>query len=198
MIGLIALSTDLTIERDFHNHIMEDIATTRILFENPLSEENLFKLRERIWSGYELLPECKKYVFGCTSGTAVIGLEYFNERLITPIGSAVKWLTANNKTHLDIITPYPESVHHKVVDAFKLSGFNVQAEQFLDYDDDITIANLTEQQVRDHIDNFTPKSDVVFLSCTSFPVVDIIDSLPYKCISSNSTMIWEINENSKC
>lgn len=197
MIGLIALSTDLTIERDFHNHCKEDVVTTRILFENPLTKHNLSKLSERISAGHDLLPECRKYVFGCTSGTAVIGLDYFDEQMITPMSSAIKWLAAHNKTQLDIITPYPKSVHQTVVSAFELNGFDVQAQHFLDYDDDITIANLSEQQVRDHINDFEPKSDVVFLSCTSFPVVDIIDTLPYNCISSNSTMIWEINENSK-
>ena len=198
MIGLIALSTDITIERDFHNHCNDKIVTNRILFENPLTTENLAKLRDRFGAGKNLLPECKKYVFGCTSGSAVIGLDYFDDHIITPISSAIKWLDAHNKTQLDIITPYPQDVHQTVVDAFTLSGLDVQGQHYLNYNDDITIANLTHQQVRDHINNFTPKSDIVFLSCTAFPVLDIIDTLPYNCISSNSAMIWEINENSKC
>ena len=194
MIGLIALSTDLTIERDFHNHC-DDVVTTRVLFENPLTPLNLYKLRDRISLGRSLLPQCEKYVFGCTSGTAVIGLDYFGDQIITSIGSAIKWLDSHSKTQLDVITPYPQNVHQIVVDAFTEAGLEVQAQNYLDYNDDKKIANLTQQQVRDHIDNFTPKSDVVFLSCTAFPVVDIIDSLPYKCISSNSAMIWEINNS---
>jgi maleate cis-trans isomerase len=70
-IGLIALSTDLTIERDFHKYCSHEVYTTRIIFKNPLTPENLSLLQDQIKDAKLRFPfEMDRYVFGCTSGTA--------------------------------------------------------------------------------------------------------------------------------
>ena len=50
-IGLIALSTDFTIEQDFRNichHNPVDIFVNRIPFENPLNHKNYLKMADHI------------------------------------------------------------------------------------------------------------------------------------------------------
>ena len=50
-VGLLALSTDLTIEKDFNsicNNLPLDIFVNRIHNENPLTKENLLKMCEKI------------------------------------------------------------------------------------------------------------------------------------------------------
>ena len=50
-VGLLALSTDLTIERDFNsicNNLPLDVFVNRIHNENPLTKENLLKMHEQI------------------------------------------------------------------------------------------------------------------------------------------------------
>ena len=52
-VGLLALSTDLTIERDFNSichKLPLDIFVNRIHNENPLTTENLLKMHEQIES----------------------------------------------------------------------------------------------------------------------------------------------------
>ncbi len=56
-VGLLALSTDLTIERDFHSICQKlplDIFVNRIHNENPLTKENLLKMYDQIESITEM------------------------------------------------------------------------------------------------------------------------------------------------
>ena len=59
-VGLLALSTDLTIEKDFNSichKLPLDIFVNRIHNENPLTKENLLKMYEKIQSTTEkILP----------------------------------------------------------------------------------------------------------------------------------------------
>ena len=72
-IGLLALSTDLTIERDFNSichKLPLDIFVNRIHNENPLTKENLLKMYAQIESITEkILPEEKisTVAYACTS-----------------------------------------------------------------------------------------------------------------------------------
>ena len=80
-VGLLALSTDLTIERDFNSichKLPLDIFVNRIHNENPLTKENLLKMREQIETITEkILPGEKidAVAYACTSGTIAIGEE---------------------------------------------------------------------------------------------------------------------------
>ena len=78
-VGLIALSTDQTIEKDFKNicsNLPLDIFINRIHNQNPLTKENLLKMREDLASvTKKILPDEKlnTIAYGCTSGTIAIG-----------------------------------------------------------------------------------------------------------------------------
>ena len=80
-VGLLALSTDLTIERDFNticNKLPLDIFVNRIHNKNPLTKENLLKMYEQIESITEkILPgeKISTVAYACTSGTIAIGVE---------------------------------------------------------------------------------------------------------------------------
>ena len=80
-IGLIALSTDFTIEQDYRNichQLPVDIFVNRIPFENPLNHENYLKMAKHIPEvSAQILPNQKIDViaYGCTSGTIAIGAE---------------------------------------------------------------------------------------------------------------------------
>ena len=84
-IGLLALSTDLTIESDFQSicHSLPiDLFVNRIHNENPLTKENLLKMYAQIESITEkILPEEKisTVAYACTSGTIAIGEDKVKE-----------------------------------------------------------------------------------------------------------------------
>ena len=104
-VGLLALSTDLTIENDFNticHKLPFDLFINRIHNENPLTKENLLKMHNQIESVTEkILPGQKinTIAYGCTSGTIAIGEEKVKEKVqlakpgcyvTTPITSALK------------------------------------------------------------------------------------------------------------
>ena len=104
-VGLLTLSTDLTIERDFSSICQKlplDIFVNRIHNENPLTKENLSKMYNQIESITEkILPGEKvdTVAYGCTSGTIAIGEDKVKEKIqlakpgcyvTTPITSAIK------------------------------------------------------------------------------------------------------------
>ena len=78
-IGLIALATDLRIEKDFINVVSGkniDLYVNRIPSYNPLTNQNLVKMAKKITQvTKEILPgqklDCVAY--GCTSGTVATG-----------------------------------------------------------------------------------------------------------------------------
>ena len=72
-VGLLTLSTDLTIEKDFHSICQKlplDIFVNRIHNENPLTKENLSKMYDQMQSITEkILPgeKINTVAYGCTS-----------------------------------------------------------------------------------------------------------------------------------
>ena len=104
-IGLITLSTDLTMESDFYsiiNNLPIDVFVNRIKNYNPLTKENLLKMYDQLESvTKDILPNEKinTIAYGCTSGTIAIGKEKIKEKIqiakpgcyiTTPITSAIK------------------------------------------------------------------------------------------------------------
>ena len=78
-IGLIALASDFTIEKDFNNVIKDrdiDFFVNRIECYNPLTSENLIKMSQKVTEvTKDILPDQKIdcVVYGCTSGTIAAG-----------------------------------------------------------------------------------------------------------------------------
>ena len=80
-IGLIALSTDFAIEKDFNSILLNlpiDLFVNRLPFYNPLTKDNLVKMIEKLTEvTANILPDQKldTVAYGCTSGTIVAGKE---------------------------------------------------------------------------------------------------------------------------
>ena len=130
-IGLITLSTDLTIEQDFrricHNQNV-DIYVNKIPFENPLNKENYLKMAEHLAdTANNILPgeHTDSIAYGCTSGTVAIGdkriVDEINKSkegtyVSTPIKAALKAFTNLKLDKVAILTPYPEQVNKTIFD----------------------------------------------------------------------------------
>ena len=85
-IGLITLSTDLTMESDFYSIIRDlpvDVFVNRIKNYNPLTKENLLKMYDQLETvAKDILPNQKinTVAYGCTSGTIAIGKDKIEEK----------------------------------------------------------------------------------------------------------------------
>jgi len=210
-VGLLALSTDLTIESDFQSICQKlplDLFVNRIHNENPLTKENLLKMHEKIESITEkILPGQKinTVAYGCTSGTIAIGEDKVKEKVqlakpgcyvTTPITSAIKAFKKMNLKKIALFTPYPESVNKTILEYFNKKNINIVsfATFNIDLDEDIASVDpkhLLETLIKLDIND----ADALFVSCTALPALEILDQVEKKInkivLSSNQTLIWD-------
>ena len=216
-VGLIALSTDFMIEKDFKKIIENmniDLFVNRIRSYYPLTKENLIRMGENVTEvSKDILPDEKLdcVVYGCTSGTIASGYDSIKNKInlakpeakvVTPSSAAVNALRKMNVKKVSIFTPYSEKLNNDVVDYFKKENFIVTSNSYFDISYDNDIAKVDP----DHLFEVITKMDLgeaeaVFLSCTNLPALNIVDKLEKKLnkivLSSNQVLIWDTLQNIK-
>ena len=210
-VGLLALSTDLTIENDFQSICQKlpfDLFVNRIHNENPLTKENLKKMYDQIESVTEkILPGQKinTIAYGCTSGTIAIGEEKVKEKVqlakadcyvTTPVTSAIKAFEEMNLKNIALFTPYPESVNKTILEYFRKKNINIVSFSTFNIDLDEDIASVDPKYLLETLVKLDIKdADALFVSCTALPALQILDQVEKKInkivLSSNQTLIWD-------
>ena len=210
-VGLLALSTDLTIERDFNSichKLPLELFVNRIHNENPLTKENLLKMYEQIEPITEkILPgeKINTVAYACTSGTIAIGEDKVKEKIqlakpgchvTTPITSAIKAFNKMNVKKIAVFTPYPESVNKTIADYLIKKNINVMSFSTFNLDLDVDFARVDPKHLSQTLINLNMNgADALFVSCTALPVLEILDEVEKKInkpvFSSNQTLIWE-------
>tara|TARA_B100000686_G_C16710277_1_gene928705 strand:- start:838 stop:1587 length:750 start_codon:yes stop_codon:yes gene_type:complete len=210
-VGLLALSTDLTIESDFQSICQKlpfDLFVNRIHNENPLTKENLLKMYDQIESVTEkILPGQKinTIAYACTSGTIAIGEDKVKEKIqlakpdcyvTTPITSAIKAFKEMNLKKISLFTPYPESVNKTILEYFNKQNINIISFSTFNIDLDKDIAEVDKKYLLETLVKLDlANADALFISCTALPVLEIINEVERKInkitLSSNQTLIWD-------
>ena len=218
-VGLIALASDFTIEKDFINVIKDkkiDFFVNRIECYNPLTKENLIKMSNKVTAvTKDILPdqELDCVVYGCTSGTIAAGHASIEQRVkdakpmadvSTPSTAAIKALKKMNIKKVSIFTPYSKKLNDDVLDYFKSEGFEVTSNLYFDIQDDYDIGKVDQNYLFEVLSKIDLNgAEALFVSCTALPVLEIIDKLEKKLntivLSSNQALIWDtlikINKN---
>ena len=214
-VGLIALSTDFMIEKDFKKIIENmkiDLFVNRIRSYYPLTKENLIKMAENVTEvSKDILPDEKLdcIVYGCTSGTIASGYDSIKNkinlakpgaRVVTPSSAAVNALRKMKVKKVSIFTPYSEKLNNEVVDYFKKENFIITSNSYFDilYDNDI--AKIDPDYLYEVITKMDlAEAEAIFLSCTNLPALNIVDKLEKKLnkivLSSNQVLIWDTLQN---
>ena len=210
-IGLLALSTDLTIERDFQSicHSLPiNLFVNRIHNENPLTKENLLKMYDQLESITEkILPgeKINTVAYGCTSGTIAIGEDKVKEKIqlakpgchvTTPITSAIKAFNKMNVKKIAVFTPYPESVNKTISEYLIKKNINVMSFSTFNLDLDVDFARVDPKYLFEILTTLNiNNADALFVSCTALPALEILDEVEKKInkpvFSSNQTLIWD-------
>ena len=210
-IGLITLSTDLTMESDFYSIIKNlpiDVFVNRIKNYNPLTKDNLLKMYDQLESvTKDILPNEKinTIAYGCTSGTIAIGKEKIKEKIqiakpgcyiTTPITSAIKAINKMKIKKIAIFTPYPDSVNKSVFEYFSKEKIEVLSFSSFNLDSDLEIGKVDPNYLLDVLTKMEIcDAEGLFVSCTALPVLKIIDQVEAKIkktvFSSNQTLIWD-------
>ena len=210
-VGLIALSTDQTIEKDFKNicsNLPLDIFINRIHNLNPLTKENLLKMAEDLASvTKKILPDEKlnTIAYGCTSGTIAIGEDSVKEKILsvkpgsyvtTPVTSAIKAFKLMNVKKIALLTPYPDEINKTIQEYFTKKNIEVLSFASLNLNLDSEFANVDPNYILEISSKLeTKNADALFISCTALPVLNILDKLELTIkrpvFSSNQTLIWD-------
>ena len=214
-VGLIVLATDVMIEKDFlkvFSGVSADLFVNRITNYNPVTAENLKKMTNNITSVTDNILPGEKIdcvVYGCTSGTIVSGYDSIKKKiniakpdaLVTaPSTAALNALKKKNIKKISIVTPYIKSVNDDVVNFFKKNHFKISSNTYFDIESDVDIGKVDQDQLFEILSKIDHKdAEALFVSCTSLPVLNIIEKLEKKLsmtvLSSNQALIWETLEN---
>ena len=214
-VGLIVLATDVMIEKDFlkvFSGVSADLFVNRITNYNPVTAENLKKMTNNITSVTENILPGEKIdcvVYGCTSGTIVSGYDSIKKKiniakpdaLVTaPSTAALNALKKKNIKKISIVTPYIKSVNDDVVNFFKNNDFKISSNTYFNIKSDVDIGKVDQDQLFEILSKIDHKdAEALFVSCTSLPVLNIIEKLEKKLsmtvLSSNQALIWETLEN---
>ncbi|MCC2874983.1 aspartate/glutamate racemase family protein [Lachnoclostridium pacaense] len=211
-IGVIAPTTGVAIEMDFHRFAPEGVAvvTNRIPFSgNPTPEELMDMVSYLEESARIFRPEVPFDVvtFGCTSGS-LVGGSGFDKKCIeaiektcgfpglttsTSLLDAFKALGAGNAA---VVTPYPDET-------------NVLEKKFLE-DNGVHVTNIKgmtskrcsldelsdrPHDIYQHVKNLDlTGADSIFISCTGMNVLDIISTIEsdfgLPVLTSNQVTLW--------
>ena len=213
-VGLIVLATDSMIEKDFlkvFNEVPADLFINRITNYNPVTADNLNKMVDNITSVTEnILPGEKVdcVVYGCTSGTIVSGYDNIKKKInlakpdasvTAPSTAALNALKKKNINKISIVTPYTKSVNDDVVNFFKNNNIEVTSNIYFDIESDVDIGKVDQDKLFEILSEIDHKNaEALFVSCTSLPVLNIIEKLEKKLnmivLSSNQALIWETLE----
>jgi len=214
-IGLIALATDLMIEKDFINvtkNMDIELFVNRIHCYSPLTSENLIKMSNMVTEvSKDILPDEKLdcVVYGCTSGTIAAGYDSIKKKIelakpeakvTTPSTAASNALKKLNISKVAIFTPYSKKLNDEVVDYFKKEDFIVTSNSYFDISIDGDIAKIDPDYLYEVISNMDlGDAEAVFISCTNLPALSIVDKLEKKLnkivLCSNQVLIWDTLQN---
>tara|TARA_B100002003_G_C14087347_1_gene523045 strand:+ start:40 stop:792 length:753 start_codon:yes stop_codon:yes gene_type:complete len=210
-IGVITLSTDVTIEQDFrricHNQNV-DIYVNRIPFENPLNHENYLKMADYLAEiANNILPgtQIDSIAYGCTSGTVAIGDKRITDEIqkskasayvSTPITATLKAFKNLQLKKIAVLTPYPKKVNKTIFDFLTKSNIEIVSFSSFNLEYDSDIANVDPQYLIETVTKIDHKdADAVFVSCTALRIVEVLDQIEKQIskhvISSNQAMIWD-------
>ena len=217
-IGLIALATDHTTERDFARMCPSEavaIYVSRVLNQNPTTVENLRRMAPRLSDAASLiLPEepLDVIAYSCTSATVAIGDEAVTAAIqkgkpgvpcVTPPAAAAAAFAHLGVRRISLLTPYIRSVSEPFVDYFAAHGLETLNLTCLGIEDDREMARLTPESIaavaREACD---PAAEGFFVSCTAVRAAEAAEAMEQALgkpvVTSNQAMFWQALRTAGC
>lgn len=215
-LGLIALATDLTSERDFARLLPHDqigLYTTRLAFENPTTPENLVNMAPRLTAASHLIlpgEPLDAICYSCTAASVVIGEEAVTKAIqdarpgvpvITPSSAARQAFSTLGVNRIAILTPYLVETSLPMADYFSQHGLEVTQFDCFGLDDDRIMARVSHDSIIEAACKLNgPEVEAIFISCTGLsavPVIAKIEALTGKpVVTSNQASAWAMMRHS--
>ena len=126
-IGIILVSTDYTIEKEFSN--IENIVYSKIPCNSCITKDSLLQLEPHIIKGALDIPSyIDIIIFGCTSASLYIGPEHITRTIqkvhpgvpvITPITAVLALIKKLKKNNIGLVSPYIKEVEDSMIEYFQ-------------------------------------------------------------------------------
>lgn len=208
-IGMIALSTDLTSERDAHTFLPGGSAlhVTRVPFDNPTTPASLRRLAAHLTDAAALIAPGEPLaalIFSCTAASATIGDAAIERAIhaarpgvpvVTPPDAALRAFEAVGAHRIALLTPYLPETTAPVADYFADRGLDIVGAACLGLEDDREMARVAPGTILEAaaaVDR--PQAAALFLSCTALPAVGVIEALEARIgkpvVTSNQASFW--------
>ena len=208
--GLIIPSVNVVMEPEFNAMIPDGISvhTTR-LFLTTGTVENLEKMAEDTERAAELLSTAKVDVvaYGCTMGSLIKGIGW-DRQLIARINKICRVPATTTSTaailafeklgirKVAVATPYREELNLKEKEFFEAHGIKVVNMKGLSLTGEGMHRASPEITYKLACKVNTPEADAVFISCTNFKSVTVVEDLEDRLhkfvFSSNTATFWDI------
>ena len=208
-IGLIVPSSNTTMESEFWKLVPEGVTihTSRIRLVEVIPKALRDMATESLKAAEDLATaEVDIIVYGCTTGSLLEGIEWEQKlrtsieeqtgiKTITTALAVIEALHALNISKLVVATPYIEELNQLERKFLEDSGFRVLNIKGLNIIKNTDIGRQppwTAYRLVREI--FVPEADGVFISCTNFRTIEIIEllekDLKRPVISSNTASLW--------
>lgn len=212
-VGLVVLQSDETMEYELRQWLPDKVRLfhTRIPNELVVTKETLHRMKAALPAATALLPAATQFkviVYGCTSGTTVIGESAVTDavqsvfptaRVTNPLSAIKAQLAFIEARRIALLTPYVPEVTAALIKVLESSGIDVvQGASFNESHDD-RVARISKQSLLDALAQLgkTPGIDAIVASCTNLRTHALLDEASKQTgvpvISSNSALAWHIN-----
>lgn len=209
-IGLLALATDATVERDFARLAAGDgvlVATARLPLRIPHSDAAFLALADEIPAALaRLVPDRRldAVVFACTSASSLIGPARVQAVVdgarpgtpcTNPATAATEALRALGARRLAVLAPYTQQMTGNVVRFLETAGFSFSAISCLGFDTDLGIGSVPAEAYLGLATALRRDgADAIFVSCTAARVLDAIEAIEaatgLPVVTSNQAAFW--------
>lgn len=209
-IGLIALASDHTTERDFARMSPGPevaVYVSRVFNENPTTVENLRRMKPRIADAAALiLPDepLDAVAYSCTSASVVIGDDEVTAAIrrakpgvpcVTPPAASCAAFEHLGVRRISVLTPYIREVSEPFVGYFESHGLEVLNLHCLGIEDDRMMARLAPDSiVAAALEVCDPAAEALFLSCTALRAAEVAGRIEAEIgrpvVTSNQAMFW--------
>lgn len=195
-LGLLVPSSDIVMEADlwrrlppvFTLHVSRMyLESTTVAGEEKMLDEELAPAARRVASVH---PEL--VIFGCTSATALRGLDgdaaiaglvegIAGCPCITVVQAALHEIRRLEPRHLLLVTPYIEEINERMQKTFLEAGLPVTGVVGMGLDDDLDIGAVPPQEIQEFVvaatRDATPAPECIFVSCTTFRAFEVAEDL---------------------
>lgn len=225
-VGLIIVGPNLNPTPDIARMMPTGILCreTRIHMEPHVDLEETLKLRERLPQAVALLEEglvpsvvCKKsaIAFACTAGS-LAGGPGWAEKEIEDMQSRSQGIPCTNTAaaateamkfmelrKMVFATPYIDEINKKFKQVYEAAGFEVLRVKGLGIRDLFQLGAATPAQAYQIArEVFLPEADGIFIPCTNFRCIDIIEQLEVDTgkpvITANQATAWKLLQLLEC